>query len=64
VIILLILLPVILSAQPVPYGGDGYGGGTQGTNPVGGAAPVGGGLPIMLVMAAGYVLRKYRVKIF
>ena len=55
-IALVILVPVILSAQPLPYdpgvgGGDFY-------NPVGGGAPIGGGLLIMLSLAIGYGTRK------
>jgi hypothetical protein len=56
-IALVILVPVILTAQPMPYGGDGFGGGNGG-NPVGGGAPIGGGLLIMLSLAIGYGTRK------
>ena len=53
VILFVILVPVILTAQPLPYGGDGFGGG-EGATPGGGAAPIGGGLLIMLSLAIGY----------
>ena len=56
-IALVILVPVILSAQPLPYD-PGVGGGTGGGTPVGGAAPIGGGLLIMLSLAIGYGTRK------
>ncbi len=55
-IALVILVPVILSAQPLPYD-PGIGGGTA-SNPVGGGAPIGGGLLIMLSLAIGYGTRK------
>ena len=51
-----ILVPVILSAQPMPWD-PGIGGGTGG-NPVGGGAPIGGGLIIMLSLAIGYGTKK------
>ena len=57
VILFVILVPVILSAQPLPYGGDGFNGG-EGANPVGGGAPIGGGLLIMLSLAIGYGAKK------
>jgi len=56
VILLVILVPVILSAQPLPYD-EGIGGGTA-ANGVGGAAPIGGGLLIMLSLAIGYGSKK------
>jgi hypothetical protein len=52
VILFVILVPVILTAQPLPYGGDGFGGGEGG--PPGGGTPIGGGLLIMLSLAIGY----------
>jgi hypothetical protein len=55
-ILFVILVPVILTAQPLPYD-PGIGGGTGG-NPVGGGAPIGGGLIIMLSLAIGYASRK------
>ena len=55
VILFVILTPVILSAQPLPYD-EGIGGGTGGA-PVGGA-PIGGGLLIMLSLALGYGAKK------
>ena len=60
-IALVILVPVILSAQPLPYD-PGIGGG-QGVNPVGGGAPIGGGLLIMLSLAIGYgTMKIYNVR--
>jgi hypothetical protein len=56
VILFVILVPVILSAQPLPYD-EGIGGGTGGA-PTGGGAPIGGGLLIMLSLAIGYGARK------
>ena len=57
-ILLVILVPVILTAQPMPYD-PGIGGGS-GANPVGGGggAPIGGGLIIMLSLAIGYGTKK------
>ncbi len=52
VILFVILVPVILTAQPLPYGGDGFGGGEGG--PPGGGTPIGGGLLIMLSLVIGY----------
>jgi hypothetical protein len=54
-IALVILVPVILTAQPMPN--DPTIGGTAGV-PVGGGAPIGGGLLIMLSLAIGYGTRK------
>jgi hypothetical protein len=58
-ILLVILVPVILTAQPMPWD-PGIGGGSG--NPVGGApgggAPIGGGLIILLSLAIGYGTRK------
>jgi hypothetical protein len=56
VILFVILVPVILSAQPLPYD-EGIGGGTGGA-PTGGGAPIGGGLLIMLSLAIGYGAKK------
>ena len=56
VILFVILVPVILTAQPLPYGGDGFGGGEGG--PPGGGTPIGGGLLIMLSLAIGYGAKK------
>ena len=56
VIFIIILLPVILSAQPMPY--DQTIGGGAGSTPAGGGAPIGGGLLIMISMAIGYGSRK------
>ena len=55
-ILFVVLVPVILSAQPLPYD-TGVGGGA-GTNSVGGAAPIGGGLLIMISLAIGYGTKK------
>lgn len=55
-ILFVILVPVILSAQPLPYD-PGIGGGT-GSTPVGGGTPIGGGLLIMLSLAIGYGTKK------
>ena len=56
VLLLIILVPVILTAQPHPYD-PSIGGGTG--NPTGGAAPIGGGLLILLSMAIGYGASKF-----
>lgn len=55
-ILLVILVPVILSAQPMPY--DPSIGGGSGAAPVGGGAPIGGGLIILLSLAIGYGSKK------
>jgi hypothetical protein len=55
-IAIIILVPVILSAQPLPW--DPSIGGGAGSAPVGGNAPIGGGLIIMLSLAIGYGTRK------
>jgi hypothetical protein len=55
VLLMIIMVPVILTAQPHPYD-PSIGGGTG--NPTGGAAPIGGGLLILLSMAVGYGARK------
>ena len=57
VLLLIILVPVILTAQPHPYD-PSIGGGTGGT-PAGGGAPISGGLLILLSMAIGYGTRKF-----
>ena len=54
VIVLVVMLPVLLTAQPQPWD-PGVGGG-EGANPVG--APIGGGLLIMLSLAIGYGAKK------
>ena len=56
VLMLIILVPVILTAQPHPYD-PSVGGGIG--NPTGGAAPIGGGLLILLSMAVGYGASKF-----
>jgi len=55
-IVLVILVPVILTAQPLPN--DPAIGGGSGLYPVGWGAPIGGGLLIMLSLAIGYGTRK------
>lgn len=57
ILVMIILVPVILTAQPHPYD-PSIGGGTGGT-PAGGGAPIGGGLLILLSMAIGYGARKF-----
>jgi hypothetical protein len=54
-IALVMLIPVILTAQPLP--GSEAGGGA-GSAPAGGGAPIGGGLLIMLSLAIGYGAKK------
>ena len=56
-ILLVILVPVILTAQPFPP--EPYSSGS-GANPVGGGggAPIGGGLLILLSLAIGYGTKK------
>lgn len=56
VILFVIMIPVILTAQPLPYD-TGIGGG-EGGAPTGGGAPIGGGLLIMLSLAIGYGAKK------
>jgi len=53
----LILIPFALQAQvpPHPNGGGGPGGGNI---PVGGGAPLDGGIGLMLILSAGYCIRK------
>ncbi|MBN2175837.1 MAG: hypothetical protein JW731_17030 [Bacteroidales bacterium] len=51
-----ILVPVILSAQPQPW--DPAWNGGEGAYPVGGGAPIGGGLLILLSLAIGYGSKK------
>ena len=53
-VVLVVMLPMILAAQPQPWD-PGLGGG-EGANPVG--APIGGGLLIMLSLAIGYGAKK------
>ena len=54
-IILVMLIPVILSAQPMPYD-ESIGGGDN--VPIGGGAPIGGGILLMLSLAIGYGAKK------
>ena len=56
VLLLVVLVPVILTAQPMPSD-PLIGGGTGGT-PAGGGAPIGGGLLILLSLAIGYGTKK------
>ena len=61
VLVLVVLVPVILSAQPHPYD-PSIGGGTGGA-PAGGGAPIGGGLIILLSLAIGYgAIRIYNIR--
>jgi hypothetical protein len=55
-ILFVILVPVILTAQPMPY--DPSIGGGAGSAPLGGGAPIGGGLLILLSLAVGYGTKK------
>jgi len=50
------IAPAILFAQPNP--GSNSDGGAVGGGPIGGNAPIGGGAIILLVMAAGYGVKK------
>ena len=54
-IVLVVMLPMLLTAQPQPWD-PGVGGG-EGAAPVGGA-PIGGGLLIMISLAIGYGAKK------
>ena len=56
VLLIVVLVPVILTAQPHPYD-PSIGGGTGG-GPAGGGAPIGGGLLILLSLAIGYGTKK------
>jgi hypothetical protein len=56
VLLIVVLVPVILTAQPHPYD-PSIGGGTGGS-PAGGGAPIGGGLLILLSLAIGYGTKK------
>ncbi len=58
VTIIVLLAPVILLAQPMPYD-QSIGGGT-GSNPVGGGAPLGESLILLFSLGIGYGIRKYR----
>lgn len=53
---LIAFAPAVLFAQPNP--GSNSGGGSVGGGPIGGNAPIGGGAVILLVMAAGYGVKK------
>lgn len=56
VIVLVLTLPVLLSAQPLPYD-EGIGGGNGA--PTGGGAPLGGGLLVLLALAIGYGTKRF-----
>jgi preprotein translocase subunit SecG len=58
VTVVVLLVPVILLAQPMPY--DQSIGGGSGSYPVGGGAPLGEGIILLLTMGVGYGIRKYR----
>jgi len=55
-LLILIMIPVLMIAQPLPS--DGGIGGGAGSSPSGGGAPIGGGLLILLSLAVGYGTRK------
>ena len=55
-IAVILCIPFILIAQPLPY--DPAIGGGEGSNPVGGGAPLTGGLLIMLSLGIGYGMKK------
>lgn len=55
-IMLLVAIPMILTAQPQPYD-SGIGGG-EGSNPVGGGASITGGLVILFSLGLGYGARR------
>jgi hypothetical protein len=56
VLLIVVLVPFILTAQPHPA--DQLIGGGTGGAPTGGGAPIGGGLLILLSLAIGYGTRK------
>jgi hypothetical protein len=58
VTVIVLLVPVILLAQPMPY--DQSIGGGAGSAPVGGGAPLGEGIILLLSFGIGYGVRKYR----
>jgi len=53
---LITIAPVVIFAQPNP--GTNSDGGAVGGGPIGGNAPIGGGAIILLLMAAGYGVKK------
>ncbi|MBN2173602.1 MAG: hypothetical protein JW731_05700 [Bacteroidales bacterium] len=55
-LILVIIIPNLLTAQPQPW--DPAWNGGEGAYPIGGGAPIGGGLLILLSLAIGYGVRK------
>ncbi|MCD4737628.1 MAG: hypothetical protein K8R53_16430 [Bacteroidales bacterium] len=57
ILVCLIIFPLFINAQPLPY--DLAVGGGEANNPVGGGAPIGGGLILMMMMAIGYGIRKF-----
>lgn len=57
-VFLILLIPVLLTAQPQPW--DPTVGGGEGTNPVGGGAPLGEGIILLLSLGIAYGARKYR----
>lgn len=54
---IILSVPVVLAAQtpPHPNGGNAPG---SGNTPVGGGSPIDGGLTVMLLLAAGYGVKK------
>ncbi len=59
-----ILISIALNAQVPPSPNDGGGAPDAGNTPVGGGAAIGGGIGILLVLGAGYGLKRvYDVKL-
>lgn len=54
---LILALPFILSAQPLPY--DESIGGGNGNAPTGGGAPLGEGILLLFALASAYGTRKF-----
>lgn len=57
--IIVLLIPFIIIAQPMPWD-PGVGGGTGGA-PVGGGAPIGEGIILFFTMGIGYGVKKWKV---
>jgi hypothetical protein len=58
VILLVIAIPMILSAQVPPSPSDPIFGGGEGGNPVGGGVAIGSGLFILISLGIGYATKK------
>lgn len=58
--IVLLLISIIIIAQPLPYD-PGIGGGS-GNAPVGGGAPLGEGLIVLLSMGICYGVKKWKMQ--